>query len=60
MTYVTAFGFRIVGDEVREGLGATLLEGPIQLPNGPRTAFLWGPDDARLEHVQRGKVAGGC
>ncbi len=25
------------------GLGATLLEGPIQNPNGPRIAFLRGP-----------------
>jgi lactoylglutathione lyase len=115
--YVTAFGFRIVGEEVRvfgdrfvrcvsedggmsvnisgartneqllpgearahwglehfgvdsqdleadirrlEGLGATLLEGPIQVPNGPRIAFLQGPDDTRLELVQRGRVAGGC
>ncbi len=43
-----------------EGLGATLLEGPIQVPNGPRIAFLQGPDDTRLELVQRGRVAGGC
>ena len=115
--YVTAFGFRIAGDEVRvfgdrfvrcvsedglmavnisgartsermlpgearahwglehfgldtedleadirrlEGLGASLLEGPTQVPNGPRIAFLRGPDDTRLELVQRTKLAGGC
>lgn len=115
--YVTAFGFTIVGDEVRvfgdhfvrclsqdgglavnisgartaerllpgearahfglehfgfdsedveadirrlEGLGARLLEGPTQVPNGPRIAFLQGPDDTRLELVQRAKIAGGC
>ena len=115
--YVTAFGFKIVGDEVRvfgdhfvrclsqdgglavnisgartaerllpgearahfglehfgfdsedieadirrlEGLGALLLEGPTQVPNGPRIAFLQGPDDTRLELVQRAKIAGGC
>jgi len=115
--YVTAFGFRIAGEEVRvfgdrfvrcvsadggmavnisgartserllpgearahwglehfgidsedieadirrlEGLGARLLEGPIQVPNGPRIAFLQGPDDTRLELVQRAKIAGGC
>ena len=32
----------------------------IQVPNGPRIAFLQGPDDTRLELIQRGKVAGGC
>jgi catechol 2,3-dioxygenase-like lactoylglutathione lyase family enzyme len=115
--YVTAFGFRIAGEEVRvfgdrfvrcvsadggmavnisgartserllpgearahwglehfgidsedieadirrlEGLGARLLEGPIQVPNGPRIAFLQGPDDTRLELVQRAKISGGC
>ena len=115
--YVTAFGFRIAGDEVRvfgdrfvrcvsedglmavnisgartsermlpgearahwglehfgldtedleadirrlEGLGASLLEGPTQVPNGPRIAFLRGPDDTRLELVERTKLAGGC
>ena len=115
--YVTAFGFRIAGDEVRvfgdrfvrcvsedglmavnisgartsermlpgearahwglehfgldtedleadirrlEGLGASLLEGPTQVPNGPRIAFLQGPDNTRLELVERRKLAGGC
>jgi catechol 2,3-dioxygenase-like lactoylglutathione lyase family enzyme len=44
------------------GLGAVLLEGPTQVPNGPRIAFLRGPDDTRLELVQRLKtaIAGGC
>jgi len=41
------------------GLGATLLEGPIQNPNGPRIAFLRGPDDTRLELVEARKIAGG-
>jgi lactoylglutathione lyase len=43
-----------------EGLGARLLEGPTQVPNGPRIAFLQGPDDTRLELVQRTTIAGGC
>ena len=44
-----------------EGLGARLLEGPIQNPNGPRIAFLRAPDDVRVELVERKKViAGGC
>src|SRR5262249_7254478 len=42
-----------------EKLGAKLLEGPIQLPNGGRIAFLHAPDDTRGELVQQGKVAGG-
>ena len=42
-----------------EGLGAKLLEGPIQVPNGPRIAFLRGPDDTRLELIQPAKHAGG-
>jgi catechol 2,3-dioxygenase-like lactoylglutathione lyase family enzyme len=41
-----------------KGLGAVLLEGPIQNPNGPRIAFMRGPDDTRLELVER-KIAGG-
>ena len=40
-------------------LGAVLMEGPIQMPNGGRIAFLKGPDDTRLELVQAAKVAGG-
>jgi catechol 2,3-dioxygenase-like lactoylglutathione lyase family enzyme len=58
------FGFdttEIEGDIRRlEGLGAQLLEGPIQLPKGGRIAFLRAPDDTRVELVQPGKVAGGC
>ena len=43
-----------------EGLGARLLEGPIQIPNGPRIAFLWAPDDVRVELIERRKnIAGG-
>jgi catechol 2,3-dioxygenase-like lactoylglutathione lyase family enzyme len=45
-----------------ESLGARLLEGPIQNPNGPRIAFLRAPDDVRVELVERKKaaIAGGC
>jgi lactoylglutathione lyase len=43
-----------------KGLGATLLEGPTQVPKGPRIAFLKGPDDTRLELVERKTPAGGC
>ena len=42
-----------------EGLGATLLEGPIQMPNGGRLAFQRAPDDCRVELVQPAKIAGG-
>lgn len=41
------------------GLGATLLEGPTQVPNGPRIAFMQGPDDTRLELIEARKIAGG-
>ena len=58
------FGFDsqdIDGDIARlQGLGATLLEGPTQVPGGPRIAFLQGPDDTRLELVERKTPAGGC
>jgi len=45
-----------------EGLGARLLEGPIQVPNGPRIAFLRAPDDCRVELIEprRAGIAGGC
>ncbi len=33
-------------------LGAKLQEGPIQVPNGPRVAFLCVPDDVRIELVE--------
>ena len=43
----------IEGDIKRlEGLGAQRLEGPINMANGGRIAFLRGPDDTRLELVQ--------
>src|SRR4030095_4660424 len=41
------------------GLGATLLEGPTQIPNGARIAFMQGPDDTRLALTQGPKNAGG-
>ena len=35
------------------GLGAELLEGPIEVPDSPlRIAFLKGPDDVRIELLQ--------
>ena len=44
-----------------ESLGARKLEGPINMPNGGRIAFLRGPDDTRLELVQMpGRAAGHC
>ena len=33
-------------------LGCPLLEGPIQVPNGPRIAFVRGPDDTRIELIE--------
>ena len=41
------------------GLGAKLLEGPIQIPNGPRIAFVKAPDDTRVELIERRNIAGG-
>lgn len=35
-----------------QGLGAELLEGPIDTPNGPRIAFMRCPEDVRLELLQ--------
>ena len=56
------FGFDSAGLEADisrlEGLGARLLEGPIQVPNGPRIAFLWAPDDVRVELIERPKKGG--
>ena len=45
-----------------EGLGARLLEGPIEIPKGPRIAFMCAPDDVRVELIERRKSggAGGC
>ena len=40
------------------GLGARLVDGPTQIPNGARIAFLQGPDDTRLELVEARKIAG--
>jgi lactoylglutathione lyase len=34
------------------GLGAVLKEGPIQVPNGPRIAFIETPVDVRVELLQ--------
>jgi catechol 2,3-dioxygenase-like lactoylglutathione lyase family enzyme len=36
-----------------EGLGAQLLEGPIQAASGTRIAFLRVPDDVRVELIER-------
>ena len=37
------------------GLGAELLEGPIDLATGQRIAFLKAPDDVRIELIQSPK-----
>ena len=42
-----------------EGLGARLLEGPIEIPGGPRICFIQAPDDVRVELIQRRAIAGG-
>ena len=34
------------------GLGAELLEGPIDVPQGPRIAFVRAPNDVRIELLQ--------
>ena len=34
------------------GIGAELKEGPIDIPNGPKIAFMAGPDDTRIELLQ--------
>ena len=56
------FGFdseQLEADIARlEGLGARLLEGPIQNPNGPRICFMWAPDDVRVELIERPKKGG--
>ena len=50
------FGFDVtdIGAEIErlEGLGATLKEGPIDVPGGPLIAFLAAPDDVRIELIQ--------
>ncbi|MCI0439874.1 MAG: VOC family protein [Chloroflexi bacterium] len=35
-----------------EGLGAKLMEGPIQTGNGPKIAFIQAPDNVRIELLQ--------
>ena len=35
-----------------KGLGAELMEGPIDLPDGIRIAFIKAPDDVRIELLQ--------
>ena len=42
-----------------EGLGAKLMEGPIQVPNGPRICFMRAPDDTRIELIEPAKKPGG-
>ena len=34
------------------GLGAKLMEGPVDVPNGPRIAFIKAPVDVRIELLQ--------
>ena len=34
------------------GLGAVVKQGPTRVPNGPRIAFIAGPDDTRIELLQ--------
>ena len=34
------------------GLGAKFIEGPIHVPNGPKIAFVEGPDAVRIELLQ--------
>ena len=37
------------------GLGAELMEGPIDVPNGPLIAFIKAPVDVRIELLQWGR-----
>jgi catechol 2,3-dioxygenase-like lactoylglutathione lyase family enzyme len=57
------FGFDVTNLEADiarlQKLGASLLEGPIEVPNGPRIAFVKAPDDTRVELIQPRKIAGG-
>ena len=58
------FGFDSVNLETDiarlEKFGARLLEGPIEIPNGPRIAFLRAPDDVRVELIEpRKSMSGG-
>ena len=34
------------------GLGAGVMEGPVDVPNGPRIAFIKAPGDVRIELLQ--------
>jgi len=45
-----------------EGFRARLLQCPIQIPDGPRIAFLRAPDDVRVELIERRRsgAGGGC
>jgi catechol 2,3-dioxygenase-like lactoylglutathione lyase family enzyme len=45
-----------------QSLGARLLEGPIQVPSGPRICFMQAPDDTRIELIEppRKPGGGGC
>jgi catechol 2,3-dioxygenase-like lactoylglutathione lyase family enzyme len=57
------FGFDstdLEADIARLGaLGCPLLEGPTQIPDGPRIAFLRAPDDTRIELIEPRRIAGG-
>ena len=50
------FGIKVANmkEEIErlEKLGAKLLEGPIQVPNGPLIAFIKAPIDVRIELLQ--------
>tara|TARA_B100001013_G_C24499270_1_gene398507 strand:- start:56 stop:445 length:390 start_codon:yes stop_codon:yes gene_type:complete len=50
------FGIKVtnMGEEIKrlEKLGAKLLEGPIQVPDGPLIAFIKAPIDVRIELLQ--------
>ena len=50
------FGIKVTNmdEEIKrlEKLGAKLLEGPIQVPDGPLIAFIKGPIDVRIELLQ--------
>ena len=35
-----------------KGFGAEVMEGPIDVDNGPRIAFIKAPDDVRIELLQ--------
>lgn len=50
------FGLKVDNIEAEikrlEGLGAELLEGPIEVPNGPIIAFIKAPVDVRIELLE--------